>query len=165
MNLNTLIQNIYAPAGMVLSDQVINDAEGHDYRACRFKLGEHRVAFRMAKITPKKIGQFVTLWKRLEQGGSIEPLDIADPIDFVVVHTSEAEHQGQFIFNKSCLIKKGIFSSKESPGKRAFRVYPPWSVPTAKQAINTQAWQRPYFLPFSVDGTTDLNRVTQLFHK
>ncbi len=162
MNLHTLIQDIYTPAGIITSD-ITCEAESKDYYACRFKLMEHRVIFRVAKTTPAKIGQFVTLWKRSQKGAAIAPFAGDDPVDFVIVHTADAGHLGQFIFNRDTLIEHGIFSSPENPGKRAMRVYPPWHSPVARQAVATQRWQLHYFLHLSADLTVDASRLGQLF--
>jgi hypothetical protein len=47
------------------------ERESLEYAACSFKLNSMSVKFRVAKITPTKIGQFVTLWKRVSKGGSV----------------------------------------------------------------------------------------------
>ena len=39
----------------------------------------------MAKTTPTKKGQFVTIWKRHSDKGHIIPFDINDNIDFIVI--------------------------------------------------------------------------------
>lgn len=60
------------------------ESESIAYGAYMFKLNSMNVRFRVAKITPTKIGQFVTLWKRIGNG-SIQPYDIVDSIDFFIV--------------------------------------------------------------------------------
>ena len=40
------------------------ELESQEYSACNFQLDRQDVKFRLAKITPTKIGQFVTIWKR-----------------------------------------------------------------------------------------------------
>ncbi len=37
--------------------------ESSEYGACTFDIGNLKITFRLAKITPTKIGQFVALWK------------------------------------------------------------------------------------------------------
>ena len=56
---------------------------------------------------------------------------------------------GHFAFPTSALVKHGIVSVKGSGGKRGFRVYPPWSEVSNRQAIKTQHWQCSYFIPGS----------------
>jgi MepB protein len=46
---------------------------------CALLLNGLRVQYRVAKITPTKVGQFVTLWKRVGRG-PIQPFDLSDPV-------------------------------------------------------------------------------------
>lgn len=137
------------------------EAESAEYSAYTFELNGLNIKFRAAKITPTKIGQFVTLWKRIENG-PIQPFDASDPIDLFVVSTQKDNYFGQFIFPKSVLIAKGIVSDSKE-GKRAIRVYPPWDITTNKQAQKTQKWQLDYFLETPQDKTIDLNRAKFLY--
>lgn len=159
----TVVQNVYEAAGMKLSNPVLHEAESADYGACRFGLDGHNIVFRVAKTTPTKIGQFVTLWKRRRPGDAIEPLDASDPVDFVVVCTSNAVRRGQFVFDRKILIEKGVMSSPDTVGKRAIRVYPPWSNPVATEAVRTQKWQLRYFLDLSECRAADPEHVRQFF--
>ena len=136
------------------------EPESSEYGACTFSLNNLNILFRTAKITPTKTGQFVTLWKRINQG-PIQPFENADPIDLFIVSTRKDNHFGLFIFPKSILITKEIVSDKKE-GKRAIRVYPPWDVTTSKQAQKTQKWQLDYFLEASNDQTIDLNLAKSL---
>ena len=43
---------------------VIISPEGTEYYAASFKVSRRQYIFRSAKVTPKKIGLFVTLWCR-----------------------------------------------------------------------------------------------------
>ena len=138
------------------------ELESKEYDACQFELNGLNIICRSAKITPKKIGQFVTFWKRIEDG-PIEPFNETDPIDFYVVNVQSENHFGQFVFPKSILIKKGIISTEKKEGKRAFRVYPNWDMPKSKQAERTQRWQLNYF--YEVNDTIDLRKVTELYEK
>lgn len=61
---------IYDPCQFECSDLML-ETESLEYAACSFKLNSMSVKFRVAKITPTKIGQFVTLWKRVSKGGSV----------------------------------------------------------------------------------------------
>jgi hypothetical protein len=144
-----------------LSDLLI-DKESIEYAACSFKINGQYVISRSSKITPKKTGQFVTLWKRINNG-PIEPFNSSDDIDFFVVNVSSETNLGQFIFPKSALIKQGVISTNIKEGKRAIRVYPPWDIPTSKQAIKTQKWQLNYFLPININKDIDINKVKELY--
>ncbi len=42
----------------------IEDEESQDYFGYNFQANKLNFKFRKAKITPKKVGQFVTLWQR-----------------------------------------------------------------------------------------------------
>lgn len=128
-----------------------------------FGLDGHAIVFRVAKTTPTKIGQFVTIWKRPAWGGVIAPLDSRDGVDLLVVSVFDATHHGQFVFSQKVLMAKGIMSVAGKGGKRAIRVYPPWSKPVAPQAVKTQRWQLPYFLALAPDGTSDPEQARRLY--
>lgn len=157
------IQDVYKPAGMQLTDLALREAESAEYGASRFGLDGHTIVFRVAKTTPTKIGQFVTIWKRPRSGSTIAPLDFDDGVAFVVVSVSDATHRGQFVFDHKILTSKGIMAVNGKGGKRAIRVYPPWVKPAAKEAVRTQQWQLRYFLPLEPSGSADSVQVRRLF--
>lgn len=131
------------------------EAESADYNAYHFYLNRKSICYRLAKITPTKTGQFVTLWKR-NKNGSIAPFDFLDLIDFVIISVRKNDLFGQFIFPKSILLEKGIFSTSLKEGKRAIRVYPPWDETTSKQAQKTQQWQLLYFYKILPETNCDV---------
>ena len=137
----------YAPIGLTCTD-VLPEAESADYAAHTLMLGNLRACFRVAKITHTKVGQFVTLWKRVGRG-PIQPFDLSDPVDVLVVSTRNGPHFGQFVFPKAALAARGVVAKNGVGGKRALRVYPPWDTTTSRQAQATQAWQSAYFLDLS----------------
>jgi len=61
------------------------DKESEEYFACSFRVQDRFVQYRQGKITPTKIGQFVTIWKRNGPGNPIQPYDSADNVDLFVV--------------------------------------------------------------------------------
>ena len=136
------------------------ELESTEYNACQFDLNGLNIVSRTAKITPKKVGQFVTFWKR-SGNGPIAPFDETDPIDFFVVNVNAENVLGQFVFPKSVLIRKGILSTERKEGKRAFRVYPNWDIAKNRQAEQTQKWQLDYF--YEINDSTDLNKVIELY--
>lgn len=138
------------------------EIESKEYDACRFELNGLNIISRSAKVTPKKVGQFVTFWKR-NQDGIIEPLEETDLFDFYIITVKTETQLGQFVFPKSILIKKGIISTDKKEGKRGFRVYPVWDKTTSKQAEKTQKWQLTFF--YKIDEQIDLNKVIELYHQ
>lgn len=119
--------------------------EAVEYQGCEYVYRGDKYVQRSSKVTPKKIGQFVTLWKRNAEGVTI-PFEVTDDFLFVVVVTHYNRHCGHFLFSKDVLIEKGILTASKE-GKRGFRVYPVWDKPTSKQAVQTQKWQLQYFSP------------------
>ena len=144
----------------------VPEAESADYGACRAELHGKRLVLRVAKTTPTKTGQFVTVWKRPHPDAEIAPLDEADPVDIVIVAVTDDDgaRHGFFIFPRSVLLERGVMSRAGSGGKRALRVYPPWTVPVAKDAVRTQQWQLRHFLPLQADGGADPARVRALLN-
>ena len=140
--------------------EVENELEGTEYDACKFELNGMKIICRSSKITPKKVGQFVTLWKRNIKGIT-EPYAETDPIDFYVINVRAENSFGQFVFPKSELINKGIIATEKTDGKRGFRVYAKWDEAQNKQAKKTQKWQLNYF--YEIGSTTDFKRVNELY--
>ena len=119
------------------------------------------IQFRAGKITPKKVGQFVTFYKRASTG-NIVPYDIHDPFDFFVVSVSKDELFGQFVFPKSILYQMGVLSKDGVGGKRAIRVYPSWDRPTSLEGKKTQKWQLLYFFELSSEMSL-VSKVNKLY--
>jgi hypothetical protein len=139
------------------------EAESAEYAAHTFNINGKSVIYREAKITPTKIGQFVTIWKRNAEGIT-EPFTVSDAFDFIIISTRNDDKIGQFIFPKSVLLQNGVISDEKKEGKRGIRVYPPWDVVTNKQAEKTQKWQTKYFVEILQNGLTDLNLAKKLFN-
>lgn len=151
----------YEPQGFICKN-IEQEAESQEYGACGFEMNGHNIKFRVTKITPTKIGQFVTFWKRIGSG-PIMPYDMADAFDLLVVSVRTTNHFGQFVFPKAVLCEKGFVSKAGKGGKRAMRVYPPWDVTDSKQAQKTQAWQVQYFFDMSSDAIIDSVKIQALF--
>jgi hypothetical protein len=115
---------VYNPLGLVLQNLKIEE-ESVEYGAAEFIIDNQSIKFRSGKITPTKIGQFVTFWKRIGNG-PIQPYDVNDPFDLLVVSVRSEQHFGHFVFPKMVLCEKGIVSTSQKEGKRAMRIYPPW---------------------------------------
>lgn len=127
----------------------IKDNESKSYKGCSYEVNGVKIIERTAKITPTKIGQFVTCWKR-NSAGNTEPHKASDNFDFFYIKVRNNEKKGVFKFPKEALIQNGIISTEKKDGKRGFRVYPIWDKPTSKQAIKTQIWQLEYFINDSI---------------
>jgi len=142
------IKRLYQAAGIICTNIKI-ESESLEYTAATFQLNTKKIIFRVAKITPTKIGQFVTIWKR-NQESITTPFEYTDAFDFIIIVTRKENQVGQFIFPKSILLDRGIVSGSNKEGKRGIRVYPPWDKTESKQAKNTQQWQLNYFLDYSI---------------
>lgn len=159
-NLSQIKKEVYNKCALEITN-FVPEREGLEYDACRFNLNGRRIMSRSSKTTPKKEGQFVTFWKR-EDNGPIAPFSENDPIDFYVVNVRRENEFGQFVFPKSSLVEKGLLSTVRKEGKRAFRVYPNWETPKSKQATQTQKWQLEYF--YELGGKIDINRIVRLYN-
>lgn len=160
-DLATTINVVYNPIHFKHS-QLLKEIESEEYGAYTFQLNGLFIRFRVAKTTPTKVGQFVTFWKRIENG-PIQPYDIDDQVDFFVISTRKNNQFGQFVFPKAVLCEQDILSMNGEGGKRAIRVYPPWEKSLNKQAQKTQRWQADYFLDIPHDKPIDGNRVLTLY--
>lgn len=87
------------------------DKEGNQYHACKFDINNKKILFRSSKITPKKIGQFLTVWHRNIFSITI-PFDVSDQLDYLIILSEKDTKKGVFIFPKNTLVSKGIFSSQ-----------------------------------------------------
>jgi hypothetical protein len=139
-------KEVYDAMGWDIGD-VQHEKEGQEYAACSFTINGKIINFRSAKVTPIKIGQFVTMWKR-DSNGITAPFDVSDAFDFFVISVRENNSFGQFVFSKDVLCRQGFVSKDGKGGKRAMRVYPAWDKAINAQAKKTQAWQLKYFFEF-----------------
>ena len=152
---------ILEKCGLIYS-QIETEAESADYSAYQFIIDDRSVIYRQARVTPTKIGQFVTFWKRMGKG-PIQPFDLSDQFDFFVVAVENGTQLGQFVFPKSILAEQDVVSKKGKGGKRAIRVYPPWDRAESKQALKSQKWQLNYFLEFPENNSVDAQRAKALY--
>lgn len=157
-NLEFLNQQIYKPLQLNLSSAT-QYPQSAEYGAGTYRLNEKRIITRTAKITPKKIGQFVAIWQR-DANGITQPQHIDGDFDFLIINCQCQDKFGQFIFPKTALAKYGIISTPTKRGKNGIRVYPLWDKATNKQAVKTQNWQLTYFLEISSEP--DLARAETL---
>jgi hypothetical protein len=120
------------------------EKESQEYWACRFTHDGQKVLFRKAKITPTKIGQFVTCWKRNDEGKT-QAIQSTDDLDRFIICCEFNKNQGYFSFPKDTLIKHGIISTSTKKGKMGIRVYPSWDKADNPQAMKSQKWMLKYF--------------------
>lgn len=160
-DLKVIYERVYVKCGLIMS-KLERKPESTVYGACSFQLNDMKIEYRVSKATPTKSGQFVTIWKRSEEGIAT-PFDISDDIDYVVITARSGENLGQFILPKSVLLQQGIFSQSGKGGKRGIRVYPPWVVTHSRQAARTQNWQIEYFCRLQTGVVPSLDHVRDLF--
>ena len=151
---------IFDPLGFEIRN-LVTCPESSAYEGCSFEINASKIVFRTAKITPAKTGQFVTIWKRNEQGIT-RPYKVSDDFDCMVIHVASGKHSGQFILSKTALLRHGIIDDGIQSGKRGFRVYPPWDVTNNNQARKAQKWQLEYFIDTS-GANVDLEKIKNLF--
>ncbi|MEJ5104147.1 MepB family protein [Chryseobacterium sp. MYb328] len=157
MNLKTIEEQLFQPLGFSCSN-VEEELECKEYSGFNLTLNDWKIKFRISKITPTKTGQFVTIWKRSENGETA-PFNSTDDIDFYLVAAFKNNLSGIFIFPTHILAEKGILSHGKKIGKRGIRVYPAWDKAESKQAQKTQDWQTKYFLTFSEDQDAVLHQA------
>lgn len=146
-----LFQKLICTPNKIQLENIRIEKENEDYDGYSFNLNKSLMQFRTAKVTPKKVGQFVTFYKRLPSK-SIAPYDIVDNIDFFVIATSSTDSNGFFIFPKEVLLKHDLISQNGNGGKRGFRVYLPDDPAQNKQAQATQKWQAEYYLDLNLSN-------------
>ncbi len=161
--LNIVKELIYDRCGLELTNLKLH-SESLSYGACSFVINGKRVEQRVSKITPTKTGQFVSIWKRNENGLT-QPIDSSDNIDYLIIIARSDKNFGQFIFPKSVLMENGIFSKNGKGGKRGIRVYPPWDLASNNQALKSQQWQSNYFLKIENSKMIDVLLVKSLLSK
>lgn len=137
------------------------DLECEEYSGFNFKINQTNFKFRKSKLTPKKVGQFVTFWKRDSDGKTV-PFDINDDFAFYIIAIEESENSGFFMFPKIILEKENLISSEEKTGKRGFRIYADWHFPNNKQAEKTKLWQTKYFINYSDSEYFILNQFRKI---
>jgi hypothetical protein len=149
-------RNLISVLGLHIS-AAVPEVDNVEYGACVSSVGCGSVRFRVGKQTPTKVGLFVSVWRRAEDG-STEPFAAEGGADLLVITARTGPRFGQFVFPTSALVEHGIVSVAGRGGKRGFRVYPPWSPTANTQARRSQKWQCDYFLDLEkIDSPTARN--------
>ena len=140
-------EQLYVPCGLT-PHAIRKEVQNATYGAGRFYIGETSVRFRVAKVTPAKLGQFVVIWEK-DTLNKNQPFSEETAMDLLVVNTfTDSNRFGQFVFPREVLKEHKILKTDKTKGKMAIRVYPSWDQPASKQAIATQKWQLDYFIEF-----------------
>lgn len=158
-NVPQFVVELFEKANLEISEFEV-ETEGRSYSACQYNLNGEKIYSRTAKITPKKIGQFVTCWKR-NSNKITEPFNENESLDYLIIIVENQYHKGLFVFPKEILIEHGIISNQLKQGKRGFRVYPNWDLTKSKQALLSQNWQLNYF--FDCNEAKSVNLLINLF--
>lgn len=160
--LNYVNKMIYEPNDLTVKS-VQEEKQNSKYGAGTFQLSSRTVRFRVAKITPTKIGQFVAFWEK-DENNKNQPYSYEEAPDLLVINTFKNENEfGQFVFPKGTLLKQNILRSASTKGKMAIRVYPSWDSPSSKQAMKTQKWQLPYFVDLCNPNKLSSEKIIELY--
>ncbi|QHM16586.1 hypothetical protein C7M30_00205 [Bacillus subtilis] len=153
---------IYEPNHLTIN-AIQEETQNSDYGAGMFQLNSKSVRFRVAKITPNKIGQFVAFWEK-DGDDKNQAFSYEKATDLLVINTFASNiNFGQFVFPKEVLVKQNILKTSDTKGKMAIRVYPRWENPTSKQAIKTQNWQLEYFIEISNKNSYPVQELLKLY--
>ena len=157
-----LSEVLYEPNQLIVS-LIEPENQNLEYAAGKFVLSttmnSKTVRFRVAKITPTKIGQFVTFWEK-DESGTNQAFNYEESPDLLVITTFKNNDSfGQFVFPKDTLREKGILKTDTTKGKMGMRVYPSWDSPANKAALATQHWQLDYFFHTSIE----MNKIEKLY--
>lgn len=160
--LASIEEKAFHPASLQITNQV-KDAGSEDYDGLDLLCnGNVRIKYRKAKLTPKKVGNFVALWKR-STSGDTEPFALSDPFDFYMIAVHSESRSGFFMFPKQALADNGVLTDGAKEGKRGFRLYPDWEEAPNRQAMKTQQWQSAYFVDLDEkEPAGRLRRICQI---
>lgn len=152
----------YVPNHLTIK-AVQEEAQNSDYGAGIFQLNSKSIRFRVAKITPTKIGQFVAFWEK-DGDNKNQAFSYEKATDLLVINTFTRNNNfGQFVFPKEVLLKQNILKTATTKGKMAIRVYPRWENPTSKLAIETQKWQLEYFVGMNNTNSLPIQELLRLY--
>ncbi|MDM5152647.1 MepB family protein [Bacillus sp. DX1.1] len=164
-NFNNIIKNldkiVYKPNNLMITN-LKEEKQNSEYAGGIFQLNNKTIRFRVSKITPNKIGQFVSFWEKNEnmqnQSFSYDPAP-----DLLVITCIDENKLGQFIFPKEILLKEKILKTQSQKGKMAMRIYPIWDNPVSDQAKKSQMWQLQYFVNLSDTNNLSIDKLLNLY--
>ncbi|PDX97106.1 mep operon protein MepB [Bacillus pseudomycoides] len=139
-NFNNTIRNldniVYKPNNLMITN-LKEEKQNSEYARGIFQLNNKTIRFRVSKITPNKIGQFVSFWEKNENMQN-QAFSYDSAPDLLVITCIDENKLGQFIFPKEILLKEKILKTQSQKGKMAMRIYPIWDNPVSDQAKKSQ---------------------------
>lgn len=160
----TYINKAFYKCNHLTVTDIQEEQQNSEYGAGIFQVNGQSIRFRVAKITPTKVGQFVAFWQK-DATNKNQAFSEESAPDLLVINTFSNDQQsfGQFVFPKHVLVKHNILKTATSKGKMAMRIYPSWDNPTSKQALATQKWQLPYFVEVDLDNHFTVQQLVRLY--
>ena len=109
---------LYEPNHLTIKN-ILEETQNSDHGAGIFQLNSKSVRFRVAKITPTKIGQFVAFWEK-DEANKNQAFSYDNATDLLVINTFGRNGiYGQFVFPKEVLLKQNILKTSKTKGKMA----------------------------------------------
>lgn len=157
VNLNNII---YKPNELIITN-LKEEQQNAEYAGCLFYLNYKSIRFRISKITPNKIGQFVSFWEK-DDNMQNQAFSYDAAPDLLVITCIDDNKLGQFIFPKEIILKEKILKTQSQKGKMAMRIYPLWDTPVSNQAKKSQMWQLQYFVDLSDPNNLPIDKLLNL---
>lgn len=152
---------IYKPNKLIITN-LKEEKQNAEYAGCLFHLNHKSIRFRISKITPNKIGQFVSFWEK-DDNMQNQAFSYDAAPGLLVITCIDDNKLGQFIFPKEILLKEKILKTQSQIGKMAMRVYPIWDTPESNQAKKSQMWQLQYFVDLSDHNNLPIDKLLHLY--
>ncbi|MEN1936026.1 MepB family protein [Paenibacillus sp. 102] len=159
--LEKLDKMIYIPNNLLITN-LKEEKQNSEYAGGIFQLNNKTIRFRVSKITPNKVGQFVSFWEKNENMKN-QAFSYESSPDLLVITCIDDNKLGQFIFPKETLVKEKILKTQSEKGKMAMRVYPIWDKPVSNQAKKSQKWQLHYFIDLSDIENLSIDNLLNLY--
>lgn len=124
-------------------ENIVIETQNAEYNGVTFDFNEEKYRFRTGKITPKKKGAFVVMWKK-DENNKNEPYHVDNFPDYLCV-IIEDDEQGFLLIPRKELVKNKVISSDGINGKMGFRIYLPDEKELNATARRTQKWQQNFY--------------------
>nr|WP_315117416.1 MepB family protein [uncultured Clostridium sp.] len=99
-----LNNRIYNPNNLVIKN-IHEEKQNPEYAGGIFQLNHRTIRFRMSKVTPNKVGQFVSFWEK-DENMQNQAFSYELAPDLLVITCTTDNKLGQFIFPKKILLEK-----------------------------------------------------------